>query len=221
MGNFFGTSMGSWFCTGSVPATAAGEDFTTYTEVDPTGVITVLPASLTATALPKDIDAYIYKDFTADYWSGDFTHTFDVMAVSGGQLASCGIWGMANSVDDYRALDQTSDGAQIRGAGFTLTNWILRLALEFQGYSNNVNALSYNTQYYCTMERDDDGGANSTGRYVLSVYDDEDRTSLVGSATVDANADKQLDFRYLYSMGTYNMSEQGEKISIVVSNLTI
>ena len=53
---------------------AALQNFTTFTEVDPNTRISKTATRVTWTDITKPEDAYVYKDMTADYFDGDFTH---------------------------------------------------------------------------------------------------------------------------------------------------
>lgn len=189
---------------------------------DPNNRVNVAANTLTITDITKNEEITMTKDYGIDYFSADFEHQFEVnVPASGTGTPTTGIWCVANEIDDFRGLDQGSKGVQIRATGLIETNWDMKLGLEFQGSSNNINALSYNTTYYCTITRDDDGGVNNTGRYVLTAYTDSDRTNVFGTATVDANAGNQKDFRYLYACGSYNMAQAGSTMSMIISNLEI
>ena len=198
--------------------TATYEDFTGYTEVDTGGHITVTANKLTG-VVPETAESYVYKDFTADYFDGDYEMQWQMNVASSSEHAGLGVLVLANDIDDCRALDVASKGMHVRVTGTTAVDWDLKLCLEWQGTSNNVNALSYATDYYCTLTRDDDGGASSKGRYVLTVYSDTGRTSVVGTATVDSSA-IQKDWRYLYPMSAYKIGDS-DIASVVVDNLNI
>ena len=50
----------------------ATQDFTTYTEVDPSGIITVTSGKVAFNGDCRDGNAnYVYKDFGAAYFDGD------------------------------------------------------------------------------------------------------------------------------------------------------
>ena len=50
------------------------EDFTTYTEVDTAGRLTVTSDTITIENLDRDEDSYIYADKGADFFDGDYEH---------------------------------------------------------------------------------------------------------------------------------------------------
>lgn len=225
MGKFFGVYMGSWqSATSGSGGSSQYEDYSDADWVlsDPNNRVSVAANILTVTDITKNEEITMTKDYTVDYFSGDFEHQFEVN-VSNVKTGSptMGIWCVANEIDDFRGLDQGNKGVAIRATGLIETDWDLHLALEFQGSSNNVNALSYNTTYYCTITRDDDGGVNNTGRYVLTAYTDSDRTNVFDTATVDANVGNQKDFRYLYACGSYNMAEAGSSMDMTIANFEL
>lgn len=57
--------------------TAAFENFTTYTEVDEDGDVTVFDGNITWSSMRRDAETYVWKDFNPNYF-GDFVHTFEV-----------------------------------------------------------------------------------------------------------------------------------------------
>ena len=225
MGKFFGVFMGSWQAATS--GSGGGSQYEDYTDAswilsDPNGKISVALNTLTIIDITKNEEITMTKDYGVDYFDADFEHQFVANVPSSGTGApSMGIWCMANEIDDFRGLDQGNKGVSIRATGLIETDWDLRLSLDFRGASNNVNALSYDTTYYCTITRDDDGGTNNTGRYVLTVYTDSDRTNVFDAVTVDAGVGQQKDFRYLYACGSYNMSEAGSAMSMTIANLKL
>lgn len=194
------------------------EDFTTYTEVDSGGFITVAENKLTG-AVPETAESYVYKDFGADHFNGDYEMQFQINVASSSEDASLGVLILANDIDDARALDVASKGMHVRVTGATAVDWDLRLALEWQGTSNLVHGMNYATDYYCTVTRDDDAGTSSKGRYVLTVYSDSGRTAVVGTTFVDSNV-IQKNWRYLYPMSAYKIGD-ADIASVVIDNLEI
>ena len=208
-------------------SSGTGDNYEDYSDAvwilaDLNNRVNVATNTLTIVDIPKDEEITMTKDYGVDYFAADFEHQFEVnVPTSGTGTPAMGIWAMADVIDDFRGLDQGNQGVQIRATGLIETDWDLKLALEFQASSNNVNSLSYNTTYYCTITRDDDGGVNNTGRYVLTAYTDSGRTNVFDTATCDANVGNQKDFRYLYACGSYNMAEAGSAMSMTIANLEL
>ena len=209
----------------NTPVSHVYEDYTdiSWIELDPNSSIDVTDNTLTITDITKNEEAYIYKDYGANYFNGDFEHQFEINVPGSGVGApTVGVWGMGNSINDFRGRDDSSDGISIQAKGLNETDYDLSMSLEFQGTSNSVQPLLYNTTYYCTVTRDHDGGVNNTGEYVLTVYSDSSRTNVVSNiVTIDAYAGQQKEFQYLYACGAYNMLLLGHSMSITIGNLRL
>ena len=200
------------------------EDYTdaAWILADPNGRVSVATNTLTITDITKNEEITMTKDYGVDYFAGDFEHQFEISVPSSGTGSpTMGAWAMANVIDDIRGLDDANEGVTVRPTGLDESDWDLRLTLEFRGASNGVQPLLYNTTYYCTVTRDDDGGVDNTGRYVLTVYTDSARTNVFGTVAIDAGVGNQKDFRYLYACGSYNMSEAGSAMSATIANLKL
>ena len=78
------------------------ENFTTYTEVDGGGDLTVNQFNITWTTMTRGSDDYVYKDFGIDYFD-DFTHDFTVsvsdMESGDASVATiAGLWTITNTI---------------------------------------------------------------------------------------------------------------------------
>lgn len=183
------------------------EDFTTWTEGDPESRLTVTADTITIDSLYRDEDGtWVYKDFGAGYFSGDFTFRMKFTTpVDDTQINSSAIiypLMLANTVDEPDAIDGASGDYQ----GFTFQRvvnslqFILTLCENGSLTQSTISPLDYNTTYYLTLTRDDDGGANSAGQLQLEAY----KTNYSGEAgaveedtvTADCGAGEQNDFRY-------------------------
>lgn len=169
------------------------ENFTTYTENDTSGTITVTSSKIDVSAIPEQDDDYVVKDKGANHFDGDFEHLTEAYINSSTVNGIHAIvWGMANvsnmvSTDGnaklfVRAYDDTS-------AQFTC------------GYESaqDVGSVSANTLYYLKVVRDEAVGANGT--LYCYIYSDSGRTTLVDTL-VQALASK-TDFRYIYGFANY------------------
>ncbi len=175
------------------------EDFTTYTEDDGGGYITVATNTLTATLMPWNIDSKMSKDFTADYFSADFSIQFEYeKSVDNGSYSSPFI--MANLVEGSGYWNSNQPVIRIYHSGGTGGLWV-----ETRSASGNNSdasaALSLDTRYYVTVDRDDDGGLG-TGRVTVTI-----RTGSHAGPTHDtiiANCEDQVDFRYLMPLTSHS-----------------
>jgi len=200
-------------------AASSTQDFTTFTEVDADGVgLTVASGSVSWTAWDTRTEtAYVYKDFTAGYFSGDFTHRFTMTysGVSGGPLIS--YWGVANAVGDVYAIQQAS-GDMIRFGQYTDE---LRLIVTANGTDTQDVYTATAGTYYVTVARDDDGGANGTGQVTATIRTGSHTGTVVDTLSVDCAVGEQNDYRYLYGASSYDHIQADHTISGSVSDLEI
>jgi hypothetical protein len=205
------------------------EDFTTYTEVDENGEITVAANTITmaGTFQPKTEFAYVYDDKGVNHFSGDFTHRLKVNATTLGLGASTSVYSLANAIGDCKdRRDAGEDGIHI-----WIGNWSgatrMYLVLDENGSSpsNDYGAISTGTDYYLTIDRDDDGGVNSTGRYTLYIcttnYYGEAGASLVDTLICDSSAGEQNDFRYVYGLASYDDGGDTSAIAGTIKDLDL
>jgi len=83
--------------------TGTPENFTTYTEVDPGGYVTVTASRLTVTNMPRTATAYVYKDFGVDYF-GDFEMQIESLITSQDANAALYILSLANQAGPSNAM---------------------------------------------------------------------------------------------------------------------
>jgi len=192
------------------------ENYTTYTEVDPNNKISVSPTSITFSGLQRNVDAYVYKDFGTDYFSGDFTHLIDI-SITGpsSEIGSCEPWMLANGVDDEKGLRDASQNyifCQLSGGGSGTL--ILRERYNGTFYDHTYGFLNLSTTYYLKIVRDEAVG--TYGTLYCYIYTDVNRTSLLTTLSVTLHA--KLDFRYLYGLNSLNNGDSNI-LSGAVSNL--
>ena len=89
----------------------AYQDFTTYIKVVPNGHISVAANVLTLTGLARNEDAYVYKDFGVNYFSGDFTHLVDAIYTSVSGTDVMVNWALGNVVDDMLVMQGAPNSA--------------------------------------------------------------------------------------------------------------
>jgi len=189
-----------------------------YTEVDTTGRLTVADSSITFDDIQNDEDSWVYKDFGADYFSGDFTVRFQwelTFQNSNGRLVLASFLnetgGTRSVIDDPDDEDDDGLYLYIRLSGGITRNF--RIAtIEDGSSSEQTGASEYaeDTTFYVTLTRDDDGGANSTGQvtaYLCTTAYCTSGVNLVTSVSIDCSTGEQNDFRYFYAIDSYNAGE--------------
>jgi hypothetical protein len=204
--------------------------YTTATEVDPDSVISPSDYHLDFNILDtRFTDSYLYWDFGAGYFDGDFVHRFRMTPVAtGGTTPYCALWGLANTVDDFEGID-IAGGDYLAALLVYSGGYLLQLRICENGNvtlspGGNVS-ISFGTEYYVTMERDDDAGANGTGQITMRVYTGnyygESGASEVATRTVDCSAGEQNDFQFLYPLSTFNTGTAGRYLSADCYDLDI
>jgi len=84
----------------------ANENFTTYTEVDPSGHMTETATRATSVAMQKPETCYLYKDKGAGHFSGDFEFLFEgKVETSSVDDAHIFICSMADALDGIEGCD--------------------------------------------------------------------------------------------------------------------
>ena len=186
------------------------EDFTTYTEVDPNGRITVTSPKVAWADLSCNEDAHVYKDKGVNHFAGDFEHLVENQLTSAAANAWVVTWMVANDIDDWNGL---------RGASLS------HLAVyDFRGTSPAVEPIwgifeqdgasayndetptglfSFGTTYYLKIKRDESVG--TYGTIYGYIYSDVARTTLLDTLTVALHTSKK-DYRYIYGADTHNIA---------------
>jgi hypothetical protein len=205
------------------------EDYTTYTEVDQGSDITVAANTITITGfLSRTQTGYVYKDKGAAHFSGDFTHRLkvNISAIQTNTIAV--VWGLSNTVGDEKGWrDASDDSICIRFA--TAISWErIYLVLDENGSSPSndyYQGWSTSTDYYLTIDRDDDGGSNSTGLYTLYIcttnYYGEGGAVLVDTLTAQSSAGEQNDFQYCYGLAGYDDNSPSPTVSGTIKDLDL
>ena len=212
------------------PAGAVLEDFTTFTQTDPGYDITITSSTrIDYDGVERNKDAQAYKSYGAGHFGGDFTHTFQCGVNTTGtvQYSEVCPWAVANTTTGDRTdwITAAEDFAIfILYPGVTMQG-ILRLFDDGILVESDSTTISKDTTYYVTIERDDDGGANSTGQYTCYIcttnYYGESGSSTVSTNTIDCPAGEQLDYQYLYACQNRNTPSAGYPIDGWIEDLDI
>ena len=175
-------------------------DFTTFTEVDPAGDISITSTKITSTANDTQNNAYVYKDMGVDHFNGDFTHYFEVQLETGSDTGQRqNFWAMANNVGEQDALQVADQSHFAWSFGDEGANTLRRLyetdgATDYTDTDNNTT-LGYGTLYYVRVKRDEAVG--TYGTLYVDIYSDSGRTTLIDSQSLTLHTSKK-DFRYIY-----------------------
>jgi len=188
-------------------------DLTTWGEVDPSSNLTVTSSSIVADDLQRQTSAGLWKAYdSGNYpWDGDFTFKMKITLPANGDVgASWWLYPLLLSDATGFADGSTHESSNQECTGFLFIDSSGSARLPIFKTENGVRTtvyptnLSWSTTYYITFERDDDGGANSTGRMTLRIYTvnyyGESGAIEHDTVTVDFSAGIQPDFDTLQLM---------------------
>jgi hypothetical protein len=196
------------------------ENYTTYTEIDEDGDITVTDYTITFDTMRRDAISRVQFDYGANFFD-EFQHELDVNmtdieAGDASDRSSPMVWAVANSLGPWVGDVQNSDsiavwinqvGATDDQYQFHIT-WFEAGALQDQviGIVRNVNE-----EVYLVMNRTDDD-------FFLAVYSDSSRSTLNETLTILNVANTQ--FRYLYGLlNVGSANDPADHASGVLSDL--
>lgn len=182
----------------------AYEDFTAYNETDEGTNVTVITNKVSWSDLDRDETSHVSISKGAAHFSGDFEHKFEIQysdVVSNPQVIW---WMLANRQADEKTL-RTDDETYVHLHHYR--NDYIRIQIieggSIRGNDSFVTPVS-GTTYYITLSRDDDGGANSTGRYTVEIRTESHTGTLVDTLIADCSVDEQNDFEYIFALASYD-----------------
>lgn len=179
------------------------ENFLLDIEVDPVNKCTITPLKIDIVSLTSNESAYIYFDYGAAHFNGDFEHLVEFYLNSstgiGGVLPG---WGLSNSVNDYQG---------IHNAGGDVIYVQMREKLDgsgeislVEGDGGTVYVDSFDgttdTLYYGKIKRV--VADSEFGTLYFHVYSDSERIVPVTSLSLALHSD--LDYRYRYGASSLN-----------------
>lgn len=184
------------------------EDFTTYTELDEAGDITVTSSKVSWDTMERNVTSYVYKDYGASYF-GDFTHYFETLTTAYVTYGVAACWALANIVTEGRYIDlNATDSLRVIHNN---DDAVYKLFLANAGSWIDITTLSSDTVYYCTVQR---SGTTLT----LWVYTDAEKTVLYDTLTCTCSTTL---FEYIYSCMSYDMGEAGRSTTAYTENLDL
>lgn len=192
------------------------EDFTEYTEVDSAGCITITATKINVVNCPtRYSENYIYKDFGANHFKGDFIFKFTIYSnnCSSGILPV--LWIMSNIVDiPYNIRTTNADF-------LALWLWDNKLWL-YEGVAGAEYYDSYTTggspfTRYITLHRNESIG--TYGTLYCYIYSDAARTILLDTLSITLH--KKTDFRYLFPFSGYSLGSVGYFWTGYIENLNL
>jgi len=182
----------------------AVQDFTTYTEVDTNNHLSQDTNTSTFAGLTCAETCYLYKDFSADYFDGDFTQEFTFYLDNQTSVGFMCPWMMGIDLGDYSTLVTT-------GTHYFLCNLVMNnggtrtyYAIECDGgnvYSDSYTTFELDTLYYIRVKRDESVG--TYGTFYTYIYSDAAHINLIDTLSVTLHTAKR-DHRYLLAPTSFN-----------------
>lgn len=197
------------------------EDFSTFVEVDPKGVVTILADSVSFASLTRASSTYVYKDYGEDHFE-DFSidAIYRVTACSSGTSNfNGGLIGLSNAVGDREMLRLAKESILGLLAGNSGVNRFLCINEQVAGLSYNSAFFNpaLNTDYYLTFDRDMTAGTYGTAS--LKIYADSERSQLLTVLTLPLRS--SLKYRNLYVLQSVNSGLSTVAMSGSISRLEI
>ena len=166
-------------------------DVSGFTEVDAGSYISLSTYRVTTTSMPTNSNSYVYKDYTAGYFSAvshKFSFKITSMSMSNTLLF---IYGLSNSVGNLYS------GAGVKVVLYcTNISGAYRLYLRLYNstsiYTEDYMSISLNTTYYVQVLH-----TAGTTIFTVNVYSDSEYSSLIDTLTINSSY-CNTSFRYLY-----------------------
>ena len=188
------------------------QDYTTYTETDPNSRISVAATKIDFTNLTDGENAWVYKDFTAGFFSADFTHNLDIFISAGGDGIPVCNWQMTNDIDDMDGIDTALGSglfvqSRVQGVGSDITILITELDSGDKYEDSYLAVGGKDDIFYLKVVRDEAVGTHGT--LYCYIYSDSGRTTLVDTLSIALHTSKK-DYRYLFGMSARNYGGAGQ-----------
>ena len=186
----------------------AYEDFTTYTEVDPSSDITVTSSKCDVDTMAANAGAYVRDDKGVNQFT-DFEHLVTgYYGAASGNYAMMGIWGLSNGANSYAERETATEGLSLvfyqSAAG---AKWVL--LKDHDAGAADYYVCNLQTIYYFTVER---SGTTLT----CKIYSDANRTDLLDTLSLTCTT-----LAYRYAFGTFGGENYSATITGYSENLDL
>lgn len=156
------------------------EDFTTYTEVDQHGDITVTAPKCEVNTMRRDATSWVCKDRGASHF-GNFDHLITARLIASDLEAMSGIWGLSNGDHTYEDKGVANSGLMAYFDRAVATGNYRLIMYDFSVPDYDIYQVALNTTYYLTISR-------SATTATCLVYSDAERTDLLATLEVTCSA---------------------------------
>lgn len=187
----------------------AVEDLTTYTEQDTGTNLTVTATKVNVVGIDGFDDAYLYKDYTADFFNA-IDALFETLCSNvGTNFPTEGGCGFSNVAGAYRA----TIGSTAPWASWTTSATFSLVRGSYAARDDYAASLS--TIYYCRMER-----AAGSDTITLKIYSDSGRTTLLDTLSI-AGLGTATKYRYAYAFVHHASDESNTEFTGYLENIDL
>ena len=166
------------------------EDFTTYTEVDEGGDITVTSTKCDVSTMIRNVVSYVRKDMDANHFTGNFEHLITASVGTFDNNAYIGWWGVSDGNSTYSDMKSGSDGYGVGSYGGGGTANLELTSLEDGETYDEFTGGAEGSTWYLTIER-------SSTTLTCKIFSDAGRTLLEDTLTLTVTATA---FRYIMAI---------------------
>ncbi len=177
----------------------ADEDFTTYAGLDNNNRFTVTSSTIAWDGLTENEDAYRYKDYTVDHFTGDFAFSIATRRRGDGTGRPL-VLGLSNEIDDWK--NWRDDNHQAWVISWDRDETLRLRECEADTFDESID-LTLNVWYYLYITRVGDS-------LTVAIYANENFTGLVDTITRTLPTGRA--YRYVFAANSYN-SGSGTKLA--------
>lgn len=179
------------------------ENFLLSTEVDPNSRFSQTSPRVTWADLSKEEVAYVYLDKGVGFFDASFIHTFhvNITAADAGSSTMSAIWMVSNDLAEVvTQTDALTLQFTLPGAG---PRFFLQELVGDSPSSSAVFDLTLATDYYMTVSRDEETGANGT--LTCKIFTNAERSGSP-DATLSVTLNANVDFQYVFPIASHDSS---------------
>ncbi len=193
-----------WLFVVGPPLSFPDVDFTSpaWDEQDAGNDITITATKVAWANYERDDDAHV-SDLASQQGTdltGDFSHQFEVYIDSAGnEFTVIGFWAVGpTTAQTYQ--EHIDGGEDFVWLKYNNLKFYLEIGENGSIVGNDNGTIAEDTLYFVTVTRDDDGGANNTGRYTVIIRTTSHSGSVVDTLTADCSAGEQNNFTRIYAL---------------------
>ena len=187
------------------------EDYTTYTEIDPSGHFAVASARIDFNLVTRGEQAYVYAQRSIPK---EFTHTLEtcLTGYDSEEYSRVIIWAVSNQIGAHESCDDLLSASLYQRYGNTLYIQLMERVDGTLKVSDEKTLINKDVHYYLTITK--------TGlTLTLKAYDDSARTQLKGTVILSLHSD--IAYNTVYAVQSLGGPTPDPWISGYVVNLKL